>query len=94
MVLLIVLPGWDQLGLRKVLDAIFSLKVELLGSSIELLLQVTLILKQLKFVACHHTSRFGGVCREGPEPSNTKCAWRVAAQLGIIQIGRDAACVG
>ena len=29
-----------------------------------------------------------------PEPSSVKCACRVAAQLGIIAIGFDTACVG
>ncbi len=30
----------------------------------------------------------------GPEPSSTKCAWRVAAQFGIIATGWFAACAG
>ncbi len=29
-----------------------------------------------------------------PEPSSTKCAWRVAAQFGMMAIGLLAACVG
>ena len=32
--------------------------------------------------------------RPGPEPSSTKCAWRVAAQFGIIATGLLAAWVG
>ena len=40
------------------------------------------------------SSRDGGVCSIGPEPSRWMCAWRVAAQFGIIAIGREAACVG
>ena len=34
------------------------------------------------------------VCSAGPEPSSTKWACRVAAQLGIIATGREAAWVG
>src|SRR5690606_41524640 len=30
----------------------------------------------------------------GPEPSSTKCVWRVAAQFGMIAAGLLAACVG
>src|SRR6266704_834682 len=40
------------------------------------------------------SSRLGASNSAGPEPSSTKCAWRVAAQLGIIAIGLFAACVG
>ena len=36
----------------------------------------------------------GGVCSAGPLPSSTKWAWRVAAQLGIIATGSEAAWVG
>ena len=36
----------------------------------------------------------GGSQQAGPEPSSTKCACRVAAQLGIIATGLEAACVG
>ena len=39
-------------------------------------------------------SKFGGSRNTGPEPSSTKCACRVAAQLGIIATGKLAACVG
>ena len=35
-----------------------------------------------------------GRASPGPEPSRTKWAWRVAAQLGIMATGRLAACVG
>lgn len=41
-----------------------------------------------------HSARSGGVRTAGPEPSRWKCAWRVAAQFGIIATGRLAACVG
>src|SRR3546814_5377532 len=41
-----------------------------------------------------HTSSEGGTSVAGPDPSRTKCTWRVAAQLGIIATGLDAACVG
>ena len=38
-----------------------------------------------------HWSSDGGVKTASPEPSKVKCAWRVAAQLGIITTGFDAA---
>ena len=41
-----------------------------------------------------HCARSGASRCAGPEPSSVKCAWRVAAQLGIIATGFDAACVG
>ncbi len=41
-----------------------------------------------------HCSSDGGSSTAGPLPSRTKCAWRVAAQFGIIATGFDAACVG
>ena len=41
-----------------------------------------------------HRSRLQGRRVNGPLPSITKWAWRVAAQLGIIAIGLLAACVG
>ncbi|MNR43153.1 hypothetical protein D3C85_1617510 [compost metagenome] len=37
---------------------------------------------------------FGGVSSAGPEPSSSKWTWRVAAQLGIITTGLEAAWVG
>src|SRR3546814_7096888 len=40
------------------------------------------------------SSSDGGSSVTGPLPSSTKCAWRVAAQLGIIATGRLAAWVG
>ena len=38
--------------------------------------------------------RSGGSSFAAPEPSSVKCAWRVAAQFGIMPTGFDAACVG
>ncbi len=38
--------------------------------------------------------RSGGASFAAPLPSSVKCAWRVAAQLGIMPTGIDAACVG
>ena len=43
---------------------------------------------------CGQLAISGGVCSEGPEPSNTKWVWRVAAQFGIMQTGKEAAWVG
>ena len=45
-------------------------------------------------VTSGQSSNLGGVNSAGPVPSNVKCTCRVAAQLGIIQTGFDAACVG
>ena len=41
-----------------------------------------------------HCSTSGGVCRAGPSPVSVKWVCRVAAQLGIIATGNDAAWVG
>ena len=41
-----------------------------------------------------HRSRLGGSRYTGPEPSITKCAWRVAAQFGIMATGLPAAWQG
>ena len=38
--------------------------------------------------------RSGGSSLAAPLPSSVKCAWRVAAQLGIMPTGFDVACVG
>src|SRR3546814_19171234 len=40
------------------------------------------------------SSSDGGSSVTGPLPSSTKCAWRVAAQLGILATGRLASWVG
>ena len=40
------------------------------------------------------SSSDGGSSSAAPEPSSTKCTWRVAAQFGIIATGFDAAWVG
>ncbi|CSB10993.1 Uncharacterised protein [Vibrio cholerae] len=45
-------------------------------------------------VICGQSSNLGGVNCAGPLPSSVKCTWRVAAQLGIMQTGLEAACVG
>src|ERR1035438_4176380 len=45
-------------------------------------------------VSFGQSSRFGGSRYTGPDPSSTMCAWRVAAQLGIIATGRLAAWAG
>ena len=45
-------------------------------------------------VTLGQSSSEGGSSATAPEPSSTKCAWRVAAQLGIIAIGLLAAWVG
>ena len=39
-------------------------------------------------------SKLGASNTATPPPSNSKCTCRVAAQLGIIATGREAACVG
>ena len=38
-----------------------------------------------------YSSRRGGVCKLGPVPLSTKCACLVAAQLGIMHTGNEAA---
>ncbi len=45
------------------------------------------------YVSVGQSSRDGGSSATGPWPSSTKWAWRVAAQFGIIAIGKIR-CVG